>query len=65
MKLEINGEPRTVTATSLAALIDELQLPADHLVVELNLAVVPREQFAATRLQENDRLELIQFVGGG
>jgi thiamine biosynthesis protein ThiS len=33
--------------------------------VEYNLTILPRDQFAATLLQDGDTLEIVQFVGGG
>ena len=65
MRLSINGEERTVRATDLGALIDELGLDRRKIAVELNLAIVPRSLHAQTPLQDGDRLELVQFVGGG
>ena len=34
-------------------------------VVERNGQILPRERFAQTRLADDDRLEIVQFVGGG
>jgi thiamine biosynthesis protein ThiS len=65
MNLIVNGQPRASTAGTLAELLDELQLDSAHVAVEMNLAIVAKDQFAVTRLRENDRLEVIQFVGGG
>lgn len=65
MHLLINGQSRQSTATTLAELLNELQLNPEHLAVELNQAIVARDRFAEIRLQDGDRLEVIQFVGGG
>jgi len=65
MQLVINGQSREVSAESLAELLVELQLDTSHVAVELNQAIVESSQFATTALNENDRLEVIQFVGGG
>jgi sulfur carrier protein len=37
----------------------------DRVAVELNRAIVPRDQWAATGLSDGDRLEIVHFVGGG
>jgi len=65
MQLVINGQSREVSAESLAELLAELQLDASHVAVELNQAIIESRQFATTTLNEKDRLEVIQFVGGG
>ncbi|WP_245590110.1 sulfur carrier protein ThiS [Desulfonatronum lacustre] len=46
-------------------LIASRGLDPSRVVAELNREIVPGEDFPKTRLQEGDRLELLQFVGGG
>jgi thiamine biosynthesis protein ThiS len=66
MKLQINGESRDFSSPlSLAALIDQLGMKQDRVAVERNRDIVPREQWAATKLAEGDKLEIVHFVGGG
>jgi thiamine biosynthesis protein ThiS len=71
MNLHINGEARTYadpapSATfSLAALIESLAMKPDRVAVELNRNIVPREQWPQTLLKDEDRLEIVHFVGGG
>jgi sulfur carrier protein len=33
--------------------------------VERNREIVPKSMYRATRLAEGDRIEIVQFVGGG
>lgn len=64
--LEINGQKREFAAPlSLSALLEQLGMKADRVAVELNRSIVPREQWAKTKLGEGDQLEIVQFVGGG
>lgn len=65
MRLTINGEEREVRAATVAELIDELGFDARKVAVERNLEIVPRSLHASTGLIEGDRVELVQFVGGG
>jgi sulfur carrier protein len=66
MRLIINGEENDYPGvTTLASLVGHLGLKADRLAVELNLNIVPRSQWASTVLNDNDRLEVVHFVGGG
>jgi sulfur carrier protein len=66
MRLLINGEEKDCPGvTTLASMVEYLGLKADRLAVELNLDIVPRSQWTTTALQENDRLEIVHFVGGG
>jgi len=66
MKLQINGEARDFTSPlSLTCLIEQLGMKQDRVAIELNRNIVPRDQWAETPLGEGDRLEIVQFVGGG
>lgn len=65
MHIQVNGETRTVAATTILGLVEELGLDARKVAVERNLEIVPRSLHAATTLAEGDRIELVQFVGGG
>ncbi|HSH70424.1 MAG TPA: sulfur carrier protein ThiS [Deferrisomatales bacterium] len=66
MKVSINGRLRMLPAgTSLARLLQELELEAARVVVERNRSIVPREEFAAVALGDGDVLEIVHFVGGG
>lgn len=66
MKLVLNGEPREVEeATSVDELLRFLGFADTPVVVEHNgRALFPRE-FAETRLDEGDRLEIVRVVAGG
>jgi sulfur carrier protein len=65
MRISVNGTERTVEARHIAALVAELDLDPRKVAVELNMAIVPRSLHAVTPLSDGDRLEIVQFVGGG
>ncbi|HEX6905735.1 MAG TPA: sulfur carrier protein ThiS [Terriglobales bacterium] len=67
MKLQINGEERELAEedVTLAALVEQLGMKADRVAVELNREIVRRDLWPQTRLHTGDRLEIVQFVGGG
>lgn len=66
MKLTVNGEERSFKAIAdVAGLLSALELDPRKVAVELNLEIVPRSSYAATRISDGDRLEIVQFVGGG
>lgn len=65
MRIQVNGEHREVAAATILALVEELGLDVRKVAVERNLEIVPRSLHAATALAEGDRVELVQFVGGG
>ncbi|WP_439532634.1 sulfur carrier protein ThiS [Polymorphobacter sp.] len=64
--IQLNGEPRPLApGLSIAALLAELDLPAEHVAVERNLEIVPRSTFSDVTIEDGDRLEIVHFVGGG
>jgi len=66
MKITVNGREREVAdGLTLAQLLSEMKMDARSLAVERNQAIAEREDFAATVIEDGDRLEIVQFVGGG
>jgi thiamine biosynthesis protein ThiS len=66
MQVKVNGEPKQVPdATTVAQLLQSLQVDPSQVAVELNEAVVRRARHSETRLADGDRLEIVTFVGGG
>ncbi len=66
MKLVVNGEERNAReGLTLADLVRELSLEGRPIAVELNLRVVPKDRYSATRLSEGDKIEVVSLVGGG
>ncbi|MBI2435169.1 MAG: sulfur carrier protein ThiS [Candidatus Hydrogenedentes bacterium] len=66
MKILLNGEQKDVAAdATLLSLVEQLGLNPKTVVAQRNDEIVERAEFAATHLQDGDRLELVRFVGGG
>jgi sulfur carrier protein len=66
LKITLNGAPREFPAPlTFDQLLAELALAGRRLAVERNGQIVPRSSFAATRLADGDRIEVVVAVGGG
>ena len=65
MHIQVNGESRQVAATTLTGLVEELGLDPRKVAIERNLEIVPKSLHATTGLTDGDRIEIVQFVGGG
>jgi thiamine biosynthesis protein ThiS len=65
MRIQVNGEPREVAAATILALVEELGLDIRKVAVERNLEIVPKSLHASTAIMDGDRIEVVQFVGGG
>jgi len=66
LHIKVNGEELEVSLHfSLQALINHLNLAPERIAIELNQNVVRRSDWPATLLEEDDRVEIVHFVGGG
>ena len=66
MMLIINGESRDLAPVgSVRELVALLDLPKDRVAVELNGRIIRRTEWENAALTEGDRMEIVQFVGGG
>lgn len=66
MTVVVNGQPLQVSPeATVAQVLEMLQLPHLRVAVELNQNVIPRSQWPTQAVHEGDRMEVVQFVGGG
>lgn len=66
MQIDVNGESREVAGgTTVRALLVELGLGDTLVAVERNHEIIRRAEHASTELADDDRLEIVHFVGGG
>ncbi len=67
MKFTLNGHDYQVDDTTLtvAELIARLTLSNAQVAVERNAVLVPKVQHSLTAILDNDRIEIVTFVGGG
>ncbi len=52
-------------AQTLEAFLKEKGFDVQRVAVELNKVIIPRADFAKTKLSKEDILEIVHFVGGG
>jgi sulfur carrier protein len=65
-QLTVNGKPLVFAfPATVLDLLEYLDFDAEKVAIELNGTIVPRESFDSIELNRADRLEIIQFVGGG
>jgi len=62
----LNGESKDIAnGQTILDLLRALNLPEDRLAVEHNLKIVKRENWGRQPLNDGDKVEIVQFVGGG
>ncbi len=66
MQIVVNGESLDVADDcSIAFLLERLQVGLERVAVEVNMDIVPKAQYLNHHLSAGDRIEIVQFVGGG
>jgi thiamine biosynthesis protein ThiS len=66
VRIFVNGnETEVAEQLTVAALLAEKGLDPNTIVVEHNLVILPKERWSQSALAAEDRLEIIEFVGGG
>ncbi len=67
MELVINGELKQIelTVDTLRGVIDALSISAEGRIIELNGRLFRSSEFVTQGVQPGDKIEIIQFMGGG
>jgi len=66
MTIIVNGNEKTVEeGATLLALLQQLDLEGKVMAAAVNMEIVKQDQWNVHTLVEGDKLELLDFVGGG
>jgi len=66
LRIQVNGQPREAEdSLNLRDLIASLDLKPEQIAIELNQTVIRRMHWQSTILREDDKVEIVHFVGGG
>ncbi|MCH4171621.1 MAG: sulfur carrier protein ThiS [Lactobacillus sp.] len=62
----VNGQAESgIVGQTITEFLTKREAPLENIVVERNGDIVHRADFDVTLVAENDKIELISFVGGG
>jgi thiamine biosynthesis protein ThiS len=66
MTITLNGDRHELAApVSVSQLLEQLDIDARRVAVELNLAVVKKAAYDSSIVKDGDEVEIVNFVGGG
>ena len=66
IKIKINGKIKdTNENTKLSNLINNLKIPLKKVAIELNQEIVDKKKLNLINLKNNDKIEIVHFIGGG
>lgn len=66
MTITLNGDKHELVAPlSVSDLLQQLEIDARRVAVELNLTVVKKAAYDSSVIKDGDAVEIVNFVGGG
>ena len=66
IKIKINGKINKIDEkTKLSDLVKNLKVPLKKVAIELNKEIVNKKKLYKINLKENDKIEIVHFIGGG
>ena len=66
IKIKINGKIKTIIdQLTLVELIKDLKIPLNKVAIELNKKILNKKKISKIKLNNNDNIEIVHFIGGG
>ena len=65
-KIQLNGKKiKIYKDLKVIGLIIKYKLNEKKIAIELNGAILPKNHYVQKKLKDNDKIEIVQFIGGG
>ena len=65
-KIQLNGDPYEVNdGTNLNELLNKLKIEKNKVAIEVNGEIVEKNKYPNLILNKGDKVEIVQFIGGG
>ena len=65
-KIQINGRKIALKQNfSVLEVLKKYKLNKKKVAIELNGKIVPQNKYNSIKLKHNDKIEIVQFIGGG
>ncbi len=65
-KIQLNGKKVKIQRNlSIKDLIKKYRLKENKISIELNGTILPKDHYKNTKVKNNDKIEIVQFIGGG
>ena len=65
-KIQLNGKKTTIgTKVSIYELLKKFKLNEKKVAIEHNGTIIPKASYKKKYLKNNDKLEIVHFIGGG
>ena len=65
-KIQLNGKMVVIKSNySLFDILKKYKLANKKVAIEHNGVIIPKDSFKKKNLKENDKVEIVHFIGGG
>ena len=65
-KIQLNGKQYEInTGIYLSELLNKLKIKINKVAIEVNGAIIEKGKYQKLKLNENDKIEIVHFIGGG
>ena len=66
IKIKVNGKKvQLIKKTSIKALLNKQKIPIKMVAIELNKKILDKSKIGKIYVKENDKIEIVHFIGGG
>ena len=66
IKIKINGKIKYINQDSnLSIVLKKLKIPLNKVAIELNEEIIDKKKINKIKLNKNDKIEIVHFIGGG
>ena len=66
IKINLNGRVISIpTNTTVSKVIKNIKVQTNKIAIELNRKIIDKERINKLHLKNNDKLEIVHFIGGG
>ena len=66
IKIKVNGKKITSQENeTIEKLVKRLKLPLNKVAIELNRKILDKSRLNKVKINKNDKIEIVHFIGGG
>jgi len=66
IKIKLNGKLKVITENyKIQNLLNDFKVPIKKVAIELNQEILDKKKLNKIKLSNNDKIEIVHFIGGG